>query len=97
MVLKVQPGAGDAEIRRAYLEAIKQSPPDIHGQRFAALNRAYESIKDAKSRNLYALFNAECPGDSPLDAMVRHARLQGPPHPAPFDAWKEFLRKCAKT
>ena len=94
-ILGVGPSAGDHEIRRAYIEAIKQAPPDVDPERFAVLNRAYESIKDEKSRHKYALFNKECPGDSPLDALVRNARLQSPPRPLPLDAMKEFLRKCA--
>lgn len=95
-VLGVTREAGDKEIRQAYLEAIRQASPETDPQRFAALSCAYEKIKDERSRHRYTLFNEECPGDSPIDAIVRQARLQGPPRPLPMDAMKEFLRKCSK-
>jgi curved DNA-binding protein CbpA len=95
-VLHIRPDAGDAEIRQAYLEALKQSPPEADPERFAAVSQAYESIKDEISRIRYALFNTECPGSSPLDALVQHSRIQGPPQPPAFEAMKQFLRKCSE-
>jgi curved DNA-binding protein CbpA len=96
LVLGVQRGAGDAEIRQAYLDAVKQAPPESDPERFASLNRAYEAIKDEKSRIRHALFGQDCPGNSPLDALVRHGRLQGPPRPPAFETMKYFLRKCGE-
>ncbi|MGA2262446.1 MAG: DnaJ domain-containing protein [Acidobacteriota bacterium] len=94
-ILGVAPSAGDTEIRQAYLEAVREAPPDVNPERFAALSRAYEMIKDERTRLRYILFHKECPGDSPLDALVHRARLQGPPRPLGLDAMKEFLKKCA--
>ena len=94
LVLGVKTDAGDTEIRRAYLEAIRRAPPESDPERFAAVSRAYESIKDEKNRIRTALCNKECPGDSPIDAIVRHARLLGPPRPPEFEVMKQFLRKC---
>jgi curved DNA-binding protein CbpA len=93
-MLGVQSTAGDADIRRAYLDALKVASPDSDPERFAALNRAYECIKDEKQRFMYAIKNMECPGDSPLDALMRNSRLQGTPRPLKLDAMKQFLRKC---
>jgi curved DNA-binding protein CbpA len=95
-LLGITSDAGDAEIRRAYLDALRNASPDSNPERFAALNRAYESVKDERSRCRYALFNIECPGDSPLDALVCCGRLQGPPPPLSLDAMKKFLRRCAE-
>jgi curved DNA-binding protein CbpA len=96
MVLGVRHDAGDAEIREAYLAAIRKAPPESDPERFAAVSRAYARIKDERSRIRTALFNLECPGDSPLDAIVRAAHLQGPPSPPSIDVMKQYLRKCAE-
>ena len=96
IVLGIRPGAGDAEIRQAYLEALRKFPPESDPERFAAVNKAYESICDERRRIRYALFHHECPGNSPLDALVRHSRMQGPPRPPSLEVMKQFLRKCAQ-
>ena len=96
-LLGIKDTAGDEEIRRAYLEAIKAAPPERNTELFAELTRAYESIKDERSRHAYILFNRNCPGDSPLDTLVRWAHAGGcVPCPLSLDAMKEFLRKCNK-
>lgn len=96
-LLGIKETDGDEEIRRAYLEAIKATPPERDAGSFAELTRAYESIKDERARYEYILFNKDCPGDSPLDALVRWARVRGRvPRPLPFDAMKDFLRKCSR-
>lgn len=97
LVLGVPRDADDTRIRRAYLEAVKQSPPELHPDRFKQIAAGYEKIKDAPSRCRYELFDLECPGDSPLDALLRHARLTVPSAPLDFEAMKEYLRACAKT
>lgn len=96
LVLGVPSEANDQTIRQAYLSAIKESPPDVDPKRFQAVNRAYEKIKDKESRHRHILFDHDCPGDSPLDALARyasHRRLE----PLPFDDMKEFLRSVARS
>jgi len=63
---------------------------------FKEIAAAYDKIKDEPSRCRYELLDTEAPGDSPLDAFVRHARLATRPAPLGFDAMKEFLRASAK-
>ena len=92
-VLGVSPEADDETIRQAYLKAVKEFSPDTNPTRFKAVSQAYEKIKDEASRHRHALFNQDCPGDSPLDAFVRHHRLQGAPRPAEMTVMKGFLRK----
>jgi curved DNA-binding protein CbpA len=95
LVLGVSLEADDQTIRQAYLAAIKESPPDAHPLRFQAVSQAYEKIKDETRRYKYYLFNQECPGESPLDAFLQQARLQGRPRPLPLDFMKNYLRQCA--
>lgn len=96
IVLKVPVDANDQVIRQAYLNAIKQAPPDTHPGQFQAVNQAYEKIKDETSRNKYRLFNTDCTGDSPLDAFVQYARFTRPACPLPWEEMKKFLVQCAQ-
>jgi curved DNA-binding protein CbpA len=95
LVLGVTLEADDPTIRQAYLAAIKESPPDTHPVRFQAVSQAYEKIKNESSRHKYYLFNQECPGTSPLDALLQQGRLQGHPRPLPLEFMKKYLRQCA--
>ena len=97
LVLGVPRDADDARIRRAYLEAVKEATPETHPARFKQIAAAYEKIKDETSRYRYELFNTECPGDSPLDVFLRHARLAARPAPLGFEAMKALLRSCSKS
>ncbi|MEO7083906.1 MAG: J domain-containing protein [Gemmatimonadaceae bacterium] len=96
-VLGVAIDADDAAIRRAYLEAVKRSPPDLDPERFQCVNTAYEKIKNAESRHRHVLFDKTTPGDSPLDVFARHVGFRHQPQPLPFDMMKELLRECAET
>ena len=96
LVLGLAPDADDRTIRRAYLEAIKLSPPDHDPKRFQAVSAAYEKIKDEPSRHRYTLFDRTAPGDSPLDVFFRWAQLCRQFQPLPLGAMQEFLRSCCK-
>ena len=96
VVLGVPQNADDPQIRRAYLEAVKEATPETHPARFKALTEAYEKIKDETHRHRYELFTLDCPGDSPLDVFLRHIRLSAQPAPLSFEAMKELLRSCSK-
>ena len=97
LVLGVPLDAGDETIRRAYLAAIRQAPPDLAPQRFQDVNTAYEQIKDEPSRHRRALFNTTPPGDSPLDVFLRFALLRAHTQPLSFESMKELLRSCLKV
>ena len=97
LVLGVPLNADDSSIRRAYLEAVSENPPETQPARFKELVAAYEKIKDELSRHRYELFDQDCSSDSPIDACLRHARLTARSVPPSFDTMKELLRACAKT
>jgi DnaJ domain len=50
--------ADDEVIRRRYLELVKQFSPEHHPEKFAAVRRAYESLRDLETRLRYRLFEA---------------------------------------
>ena len=56
-ILGVAPDATDVEIKQAYLQQVKNNPPDRDQELFQLIHSAYESIKDDKSRISYALFD----------------------------------------
>lgn len=56
-ILAINPDATDTEIKQAYLQKVKQYPPDHHHEMFQQIHTAYQTIKDQKSRINYALFD----------------------------------------
>lgn len=69
-ILDVAADASDTQIKQAYLQKVKDNPPDRDQARFQSINNAYESIKDAKSRISYALFHIP---DADFDALLDKA------------------------
>ncbi|MCR4414621.1 MAG: J domain-containing protein [Thermoguttaceae bacterium] len=45
-VLGVDRNAGEAEVRRRYLEMVRQHPPDRDPEGFRAVRNAYEQLRD---------------------------------------------------
>ncbi len=45
-ILGLAPGAGDDEIRRRYLELVREFPPDRAPEKFAAVRAAYDELRD---------------------------------------------------
>lgn len=56
-ILCVVVDASDDEIKQAYLQKVRDNPPDHDPEQFQLIHNAYISIKDQKSRISYALFN----------------------------------------
>lgn len=55
-ILGVITDANDAEIKQAYLQQVKQNPPDRNQDKFQRIHEAYNAIKDHTSRLKYELF-----------------------------------------
>lgn len=49
-LLGLREGAGDDEIRIAYLKLVKRFPPEKNPDKFRLINRAYEALKNSRSR-----------------------------------------------
>jgi curved DNA-binding protein CbpA len=97
LILRVRPSATDAEIRRAYLEAIRQFPPEREPERFQAVSHAYEQIRDEKSRLNYLLFNRASSGAKPFEVLANFCAAAPVGKPLDFEAMKAFLRSCTTT
>lgn len=67
LILNVPRDAGDETIHQAYLQAIRDCPPEQDEQRFQAVRKAYDTLRTEKLRLHYELFNTELP--SPEDLL----------------------------
>lgn len=72
-LLGVSEQASDAEIKQAYLQAVKDNPPDRDQARFRQIQQAYETIKDDDSRLRHALFHLP---EADFDALLDNAFRQ---------------------
>lgn len=69
-LLGVTEQSTDAEIKQAYLQRVKDNPPDRDQKRFQQILQAYETIKDGDSRLQYALFHLP---EADFDGLLEHA------------------------
>ncbi len=77
-ILEVPEQASDAEIKQAYLQKVKQFPPDHHHEQFQRVQQAYETIKDLESRTQYALFTVP---EADFNGLLEQAFGSGGPAP----------------
>jgi curved DNA-binding protein CbpA len=61
-ILGVPRGCGEADVRRRYLELVRQYPPDRAPERFAEIHRAYAKLRDPVLRVESKLFDLESNG-----------------------------------
>jgi curved DNA-binding protein CbpA len=69
-ILAVAEDANDTEIKLAYLQKVKQYPPDHHHELFQQIYTAYQTVKDQKSRVNYALFAYP---EADFNTLLEHA------------------------
>ena len=80
-ILGLTTDAVEAEIRRRYLELVRQYPPDRAPERFTAIHAAYEALRDPARRLQAQIFEFETTSDSletlsdDLRHRLREARL----------------------
>lgn len=71
-VLGLKAGASEADVRRRYLELVREYPPDREPERFAAVRAAYDQLRDPVERLRARLFSLE--SDDSLDAILADAK-----------------------
>ena len=64
--LGVSPSATDEEVRRMYLQRIREHPPGRDPDRFQQVTAAYDALKDQRSRIRTSLFGYAEYGDHRL-------------------------------
>ncbi len=66
LILKVPREVTDEAIHEAYLQAIRDCPPEHDAQRFQTVRQAYEMLRTEKLRIQYELFNTDLPDTEDL-------------------------------
>lgn len=66
-VLELSHHADEDEVRRRYLELVRQFPPDRDPERFATIRAAYDQIRDPITRIKTQLFRVE--PDETIDSI----------------------------
>lgn len=79
LVLDIDEDADDAAVEAAYLAGIRRYLPERDPQRFEALRRAYELLRDRRKRIAHAVFDTTPP--TPADILDRAAPVQAPARP----------------
>ena len=88
-ILGVSPDAGDERIRDAYLQKVKEHPPDREPAEFERIRDAYEALRDPRRRAQHVLLSADphAPLVSLLPASSQERKYTGP------DPWLAVLRE----
>lgn len=88
-ILGVSVQADDTEVRRAYLQKVKEYPPDRAPEQFERVRDAYEDLRDPRRRCRRMLVAADPQAElvSLLDDAIGTRRFVGP------DAWWTALKE----
>ena len=87
VVLGIPANASDEEIRAAYLDKVKQHPPDRSPEEFERIRDAYETLRDPRRRMRNLILSVD-PAE-PLAALAEgraRRRFTGP------EPWLAVLR-----
>jgi curved DNA-binding protein CbpA len=76
IVLDVAETADDDAIKKAYLQQVREHPPERDPERFQIIRTAYEAIKTRRDRLRYRLFQHQTPDPA---GLVATALQPGPP------------------
>jgi len=74
VLLGVTETADDEAIKKAYLQQVRQHPPEREPEQFQAIRVAFEAIKTRRDRLRYRLFQQEAPD---MEALVETALRGG--------------------
>ncbi len=78
-VLGIPPGAGEEEIRAAYLRKVKEYPPERAPEEFERVRDAYETLQDPRRRGRRWLdADPEAPFVSLLEGLASERSHVGP-------------------
>ena len=88
-ILEVSEQDTDSDIKQAYLHKVKLNPPDRDHEKFQQIHTAYETIKDATSREKYALFNVP---EADFDTLLEQAFNAAQPSLMNTELFEKLLR-----
>ncbi len=87
-LLNVSSEATDAEIKHAYLQQVKNNPPDRVQEKFQEIHTAYSAIKDLESRLSYELFTLP---QADFNELIEHALQTKPMQAMTAEQFKNLV------
>lgn len=93
-VLGISAAAGDADIKAAYIQMVKEFPPERFPEKFKEIREAYEAISTTRKRVAQKLFSLEeklDPQDLVLSLLNGGERNPLPPKELIEAITKKFL------
>ncbi len=97
LVLNLPPDADDDAIRAAWRAALQAAPPEQNPVRFQAVQEAFTTIRDARSRADSAIQPLENPPDSPAATVRALLPLPGFVKIPPAAAFHSYLQACVNA
>jgi len=88
-ILGVSPESGDEEIRAAYLQKVKEYPPDRAPREFEKVRDAYEALRDPRRRTRQLLL---ADPKQPLTSLLEEGRSSDRRFTGP-EPWLAVLRE----
>ena len=88
-ILEVTEQASDSDIKQAYLQKVKLNPPDRDHEKFQQIHGAYETIKNATSREHFTLFDYP---EADFDALLDQAFMATQPSLINADIFEKLLQ-----
>lgn len=90
-ILGVTENASDEAIKKAYLQKVRQYPPERSPEQFQRIRGAFEAIQNLQQRLKYQLFHHETPS---LNALLERGLRTGEPQRPTEDMLTQALRQC---
>ena len=92
-ILELVTDCNDQQSRRAYLDKIKEFPPEHFPEHFREINEAYELVKSRKRRFYYHLLDKDPGAAGPIDILRQPLTLAGLRQPPSLPTMREYLKQ----
>ena len=93
-ILQVAADADDEEIRKAYLDQLRNYPPEHYPERFRQIREAFELLGNKRKRRDFFLFHVTQPDLTPLVQHLQKRKIS--PEPLTAEAFHNHLGAVLK-
>jgi len=90
-ILGIDVNADDQTIHQAYLNKVRESPPDRDPRGFQAIHSAYQAIRDKRARLMHELFHMP---EADLNSIVQVVQANNEPGRPSQLLFQEVLQAC---
>jgi hypothetical protein len=95
LVLNLNLGCTDDQVRAAYHQLLRQHTPEQDPTGFQMLQEAYAQIRTERDRWRWFLLNTDSQAEGPIDALEKFSRIPGRSRPPGADLFKNLLSAAA--